>query len=350
MKINENYEFRQSDVQLKRRSLSRLSRNCAGVLNLFTLSLLLVGCVGIPSNAIKLSEVQILHLEKYRDGVQSIIDSHRADAEALIAERDRGYDRLILRGEDFRKELYRLSSHLLSRQMISEQSLRFQESLTESDREVVRMIEQHINRRIDKYNAASSKIEIDVTSFLELKKQNKTDEIREILDSFPSEWSSLKRDVESFMMYEPFDEVRSLVVSRINTINEKASESSPDIDRLGNDLRLLIAKVDNVETALNDIRASRTAFHKKAQDVLEQLDKQLKMLESAGNAVLKTQSDLHGTLRRVKTIEVQSSDILVNVSPLIDSLGETGVLKDKESKALNEIVNSVNDLFKDKEK
>lgn len=347
---NKYGELKRSGMPLKLRSSSRPPRNWAVVLYAFILPLLLVGCVGIPSNAIKLSDLQIQHLENYRDGVQSIIDSHRADAEALIVERGRGYDRLIQRGEDFRKELYRLSSYLLSREVISEQPQRFQESLTESNRELIRMLEQRINRRIKQYNAASSGIEIDITAFLELKKQNKTDEISKMLDRLPSEWSSLRRDVESFMMHEPFDEVRDLVVSRINTINEKARERSPDIDRLGNDLRLLIIEIDGVEAALNDIRMSRAAYHKKAKDVLDQFDVQLKTLESAGNVVVQTQMDLHGSLRRVKTIDVQARDILANVSPLIDSLGETGVIKDEEAKALNEIVSSVKDLFKDEEK
>jgi len=222
--------------------------------------------------------------------------------------------------------------------------------LGDNDREVLRTLEQHINRRIERYDAASSKIEIDITAFLELKKHNKTEDIRSILDRLPAELSSLRRDVENLMMYEPFDETRNLVVGRIEEINKKARTRSPDVDRLAGDLRSLIAKVDDIETALDEIRARRADYRRQADAVLGQFDMQLKKLESAGHVVVQTQMDLHGTLRRGEAIHIQAGDVLANISPLIASLGEAGVIKNEEAEALNKIIDNVNDLFKDEEK
>jgi hypothetical protein len=212
------------------------------------------------------------------------------------------------------------------------------------------MLEQHINLRIERYKTATSWIEIDVTTILKLKQQNNMDEIRKVLDRVPSGLVHLRRSLENFLMHEPFDEVRSLAVSKIEEINKEALAESPDVARLGNDLGYLVGKIDQVETALDNIRAKQAAYRAKAKEVLDQLNTRLKGLESAGKVVVQTQKDLRDSLRLAKSIDVQAMDILVSISPLIDSLGQTGVISKDEAKAITEIVSSIKDSLKNEEK
>jgi len=313
------------------------------------LPLLLCGCLGIPSNAVKLSSLQMEHLEQYNTAVQSLIDSHRADAEALIAERNRTYDQILQRCEGFHKELYRLASHLLSRRPIPAQAQRFQESLDESDRAVIRRLEEHVNRRIARYEAASVLLRIDPEAFCKARQENKTEEIRKVLDQIPSRWSSLRRDIENFLMHEPFEEVRPLVVKRIEEINAKGRTESPDIDRLGEDVRVLTGKVGELETAIDSIRGAQARYRQKAAQAMAELDLRVKDLESAGQTVLATQQSLHGALHRVKTVQISSGDILSGVHPLVESLGTAGVMKEEEMNAVTQIVDSIKDLVKSEE-
>jgi hypothetical protein len=319
------------------------------VFYLLTVLLLLVGCTGIPNNAIKLSEIQIHHLEQYQKAIQSVIDSHLVDAAALIAERDQDYKRLIARCEDLRKELYRLTSHLLSRQLIPTQPLRFEDSLPETDREVIRTVEQHVNRRIERFVAASLPVQIENTALLKAKQDNNHNEIRRILDQIPARWVSLRRDIENLLMYEPFEEVHDLFVSRIHELNNKAGQENPDVGRLGNDVKLFITKIDDIETVLDDLCAAQVVYHEKAKQSLDAIEAQLTELESAGSIVVDTQRKLHGILHRIKTTDFQAVDILANISPVVDSLGTAGMITNEETNAITEIVNSIKNLLQNEE-
>jgi chromosome segregation ATPase len=328
--------------------LRRRPTLCAALLCALILPGFLCGCQTIPDNAVKLSAIQMQHLEQYRTSVQSVIDSCRKDAEGLMAERGLGYMQLIQRGEDLHKELYRVTSRLLSRTPIPAESPRFQESLADNDRWAIQQVEGHVNRRIERYLAASSVAQIDKEALVRAKEMNNEAEIHKILDPIPE--GTLKKDIQSFLSStEPFDKVRPLLVKRIDELNETLRAENPDIARLGNDVEFLIGRIDKLEAVLDRLRTAQSDYREKANKAMGELNARLKDLESAGDIVVATQKDLHGTLQRVKSIDVQAVDILTNIHPLIESLGTAGVVKSEEANAINEILNSVNDLLKNRE-
>ena len=66
------------------------------------------------------------------------------------------------RREGLRKEFYRLASHLLSRQAIPSQSQRFQESLADSDRGVIKGLMDRIRSpQIDKEQVKKTLADIE---------------------------------------------------------------------------------------------------------------------------------------------------------------------------------------------
>jgi hypothetical protein len=94
---------------------------------------------------------------------------------------------------------------------------------------------------------------------------------------------------------------------------------------------------------------AKAAYSEKTRGAIEELEKRLRGYESAGSIVVETEKDLHATLLRLRTPNVRALDTLTNIPPLIDSLGNAGVLKDDETSAIVGIINSVKDFLQSQE-